>query len=57
MERTGHPLPMKGAGEDKVVVGGELVEAVVLECAVVDEPAGFVDDDESKDSPGKRVRQ
>ena len=43
-------LPVKGAGKDKVVVYGELVEAVV-EVAVVDEAAGFVDDYQGEDDP------
>ena len=36
---------VEGPGEDEVVVDGELVQAVV-EVALVDEAAGFVDDDE-----------
>ena len=43
---------MECAGEDEVVVGAELVEAVLSEGAVVDEAAGLVDDDEGVDGPG-----
>ncbi len=41
---------MKSAGEDKVVVYGELVETVV-EIPVVDEAPSFVDDYEGEHSP------
>jgi len=41
---------MKGAGESEVVVAGELAHALV-ELAVVDEAAGFVDDEEREDDP------
>jgi len=42
---------VEGAGEDEQVVGTELVEAGV-EIAVVDQAAGFVDDEEGEDDPG-----
>lgn len=37
-------VPVKCAGEDQVVVGGHLQQAG-LELALVDQAAGFVDDD------------
>lgn len=43
-------LPMESSREDEVVVYREFVEAVV-EVALVDEAAGFVDDDEGIDDP------
>lgn len=42
---------VKGTGEDEVVVAIELLETG-CEGAVVDEAAGFVDDQEGKDDPG-----
>ena len=42
---------MECAGEDKIVVYGELVQAVV-EVTLVNETAGFVDDNEAVDHPG-----
>lgn len=47
----GEALPVEGAGQDEVVVHGEFVEAFV-EVALVDEAAGFVDDDQGVDDPG-----
>ena len=44
-------VPVKGAGEDEVVIRAQLVEAVLDKGAVVDEPAGLVDDDEGVDGP------
>lgn len=44
MRRGGGGSPVKCTCEDEVVVYGEFVEAVV-EVALVDEAAGFVDDD------------
>ena len=41
---------MEGSGEDEIVIGVQLVEAVA-EVAVVDETAGLVDDDEGQDTP------
>ncbi len=43
---------MKGAGEDEIVVGADLVQAALVEGAVVDQAARLVDDDEGEDSPG-----
>lgn len=43
---------MECAGEDEVVVCADLAEAAFVEAAVVDETAGFVDDDEGEDGPG-----
>lgn len=48
----GADLPVKGTGEDEVVVGRELAQAG-LELALVDQPAGLVDNDEGKDGPEK----
>lgn len=45
-------LPMESPREDEIVVYGEFVEAIV-EVALVDEAAGFVDDDEGVDDPGR----
>lgn len=42
---------MESSREDEVVVDGEFVETVV-EVALVDKAAGFVDDDEGVDDPG-----
>ena len=42
---------VEGPREDEVVVDGELVQPVV-EVALVDETASFVDDDEGVDDPG-----
>lgn len=50
-EKAQPSVPVERAGKHKIVVGGELVETLLLKRAVVDEPAGFVDDDEGKDSP------
>lgn len=47
----GGKVPVEGAGKDEVVVYGEFVEAFV-EVALVDEAAGFVDDDQGVDDPG-----
>ena len=44
---------VEGAGEDEVVVAVELLQAGG-EGAVVDEAAGFVDDEEGEDDPGTR---
>ena len=41
---------MECAREDKIVVYGELVQAL-MEVALVDETAGFVDDNEAVDDP------
>jgi hypothetical protein len=35
--------PVKGTGQHQIVVGGEVVQAIV-KLAVVDQSAGFVDD-------------
>lgn len=43
--------PVKGAGEDEVVVCADLVEAPFVEGLVVDQAAGLVDDDEGEDGP------
>lgn len=47
---------VEGAGEDEVVVGGDLGGGgrvgVWGEVAVVDEAAGFIDDQEGVDGPG-----
>jgi len=45
-------LPVKGTGEDEVVVGRELAQAG-LELALVDQTAGLIDDDERKDGPNE----
>jgi len=42
---------VEGPGEDEVVIDGELVQAIV-EVALVDKPAGFVDDDEGVNDHG-----
>lgn len=42
---------VKGAGENERVVRGEVLEAW-REGAVVDQPAGFVDDEKGEDDPG-----
>ena len=42
---------VEGAGEDEVIVAVELLQARG-EGAVVDEAAGFVDDEEGEDDPG-----
>jgi len=42
---------VKGSGENEIVVTAELLEARV-EGPVVDETAGFVDDQECEDGPG-----
>ena len=47
---------VEGAREDEEVVDGDGVE-VGGEGAVVDEAAGFVDDDEGVDDPGGNVRE
>jgi len=41
---------VKGTGEDQVVVTAKLLEARV-EGAVVDQTAGFIDDEECEDGP------
>ena len=51
MGEGGGKVPVEGAGKDEVVVYGEFVEAFV-EVALVDEAAGFVDDDQGVDDPG-----
>lgn len=43
---------MKCASQDKIVIGGELVEAF-SERAVVDQTTGLVDNDECQNDPGK----
>lgn len=43
-------VPVKCARQDQVVVDGELVETPV-EVALIDEPTGSIDDDESEDDP------
>lgn len=47
---------VEGSREDEEVVDGDGVE-VGGERAVVDEAAGFVDDDEGVDDPGGEVRE
>lgn len=47
---------VEGSGEDEVIVGGEGEEAFV-EVALVDEPAGFVEDEERKDDHCTVVRE
>jgi hypothetical protein len=42
---------VKGTGQDEIVVGVELLEAR-CKGAIVDEPTGLVDDEQSKDDPG-----
>lgn len=44
---------VKGAGEDEIVVGVELLESW-RKVAVVDESTGLVDDEQCEDDPGKR---
>lgn len=44
---------VKGAGEDEIVVGVELLESR-RKVAVVDESTGLVDDEQCEDDPGKR---
>lgn len=41
---------MEGAGQDEVVVCGQLAQAG-LELALVDQTTSFVDDDERKNGP------
>lgn len=50
----GFSLPVKGAGEDEVVVCADLVEGALVKGLVVDQTAGLVDDDEGEDSPASR---
>jgi hypothetical protein len=45
---------VEGAGQDKIVVGVELLESW-REVAVVDQPSGLVDDEQCKDDPASRV--
>lgn len=44
---------MEGPGQHQVVVGAEPMEALG-EVALVDQPAGLVNDDERKDNPAAR---
>lgn len=44
-------LPVEGPCQNEVVVRGQLAQSG-LELALVDETAGFVDDDEGEDGPG-----
>ena len=43
---------VEGSGEDEIVVAVELLQAG-CERSVVDEAAGFVDDEEGEDDPGE----
>jgi hypothetical protein len=42
---------VESARQDEVVIGANLVQAALMESAVVDQAAGLVDDDEGEDSP------
>lgn len=42
---------MESTCDDEVVVGAELVQTAFLECPVIYQAAGLVDDHESEDSP------
>lgn len=44
-------LPMKCTGEDEKVICADFVKAALVECLVVYQAAGLVDDDETEDSP------
>lgn len=43
-------VPMKGPGQDQVVIYGQFVEGGI-EVALEDEAAGFIDDNEGVDDP------
>lgn len=47
---------VKGAGEDEIVVGVELLESR-RKVAVVDESTGLVDDEQCEDDPGREGGQ
>ena len=42
--------PMKGTGQDKIIICGELAQAS-LKLALIDQATGLIDDDERKDGP------
>lgn len=44
-------LPVKGTGEDEVVVAAEFVQTVLDEVSLVDQSTSFVDYDQCEDNP------
>lgn len=44
-------LPVESSGEHEIVVCADFIEAAVMECLVIYQTAGLVDDDEREDSP------
>lgn len=50
-ERRDKGSPVECAREDEVVVGAQVVESLLDKVAVVDQPAGLVDDDEGVHGP------
>lgn len=48
---VGRLIPVKGTGEDEVVIGREAAQTSLV-LALVDQTTGLVDDDQGEDCPG-----